>query len=192
MHFGCAKYKHRMFGRFFQRLQQCVECADAKHVDFVDDVHLILAVDGRILHLFADVACVVHAIVACRVHFDDVKVGVAALTAYGTLSARVAVVVYCLGTVDGACKNLCRTCLTRSASTRKQICVVYLVVQNLVAQRVDDMILPDYVVKRLRTILSIQCYVVHVFSRIRYRLCVCFSVFISFLPTLQRRKGAFL
>ena len=132
---------------------------------FVDNVNLVTSVDRRILHLFANIACVVHAVVTCGVHLHNIKVGVARLLAHSTLSARIAVVLLGIGAVDGACKNLRRTRLTRTARACKQISMTYLVVQNLIAQSVDYVVLTDDVVKGLRTVFAVQCNVVH--SRLR-------------------------
>ena len=106
-------------------------------MNLVDDIYLVTAVYWWVLHLFADVTSVVYTIVGCGVHFGDVDV-VCALVAHKAISARVAVVTLRIGAVYSACKNLCGGRFARSASACKQVSMGHLVVQNLVAQRGND------------------------------------------------------
>ncbi len=61
-------------GRLLQRLEQRVEGGAAHHVRFVEDVDLLAAAHGRQGNFLAQVAHVVHAVVARRVDFQHVGV----------------------------------------------------------------------------------------------------------------------
>ena len=58
--------------RLFQRFQQAVERSLGEHVHFVDDKNFIAGAGRAILHAFDNVANVVNAGVAGRVHLDHV------------------------------------------------------------------------------------------------------------------------
>ena len=60
--------------RLFQRLEQRVERRRREHVDFVDDVDLVARSAGPKLHVLAQLADLVDAVVAGAVDFQDVDV----------------------------------------------------------------------------------------------------------------------
>src|SRR5690606_32769444 len=70
--FSGSKDKAGVGRRLFQRLEQRVKGADAEHMNFVDDVDLVLAFAGPKANLFAQFAHVVHTVVAGRVDLDQV------------------------------------------------------------------------------------------------------------------------
>ena len=59
---------------FFQGLQKRVEGVGRQHVDFVDDIDLVARAGGAITHPFDQLAHVVDAGAAGRVHFQNVRV----------------------------------------------------------------------------------------------------------------------
>ena len=85
----CCKDKDCMGRRLFQRLQKCVVSALCQHVNFVDDVHLVLADGGRESNLVREFTDLLNAVVGCCVDFNDVKVVTESkLQTHVTLSAR--------------------------------------------------------------------------------------------------------
>ena len=150
MRFGRCQNKHRVRGRLFERLQKGVESLHGKHVNFVHNVHLVLPRHGRILHLFAKVAHLVHAVVGSGVNLVDIQVfRTSERLTRRALSARRAV--YGAFTVDCLRENFRNTRLTRSARAAKQICVPDTSAFDLVFQYRDDMFLPNDVRKALRS-----------------------------------------
>jgi hypothetical protein len=71
--------------RLFERLEQGVERIAAEHVNFVDDVDLVARRNGSIAHRLDDLAHVVDAGVAGRVHLDHVD-----MAPFGNRTARLA------------------------------------------------------------------------------------------------------
>ena len=84
------KDENHVGGRFFERLEERVEGACRKHVDFVDDENLVLADDGRVLHAFNHIANVIDARIGCSVDFVNVhRVAAGNILAAIALTARV-------------------------------------------------------------------------------------------------------
>ena len=84
------KDENHVGGRFFERLEERVEGAGRKHVDFVDNENLVLADDGRVLHTFDHIANVVDARVGSGVDFVNVhRVAAGNVLAAIALAARV-------------------------------------------------------------------------------------------------------
>ena len=67
--------------RLFQRFQQRIETALGKHVHLVDQVHLVTPAGGRVLHVFQQLAGVVHP--GARGGVDFNQVDIAALGNFG-------------------------------------------------------------------------------------------------------------
>ena len=63
-----------MGGRFFQRLQQCVESIGREHVHFVDDVDLVARRGGPVMHGIDDLADVPDPGVRGGVHLHHIDV----------------------------------------------------------------------------------------------------------------------
>jgi hypothetical protein len=83
--FGRGKQELHMGRRLFERLEQGVERIAAEHVNFVDDVDLVARRNGSIAHRLDDLAHVVDAGVAGRVHLDHVD-----MAPFGNRTARLA------------------------------------------------------------------------------------------------------
>ncbi len=69
---GGGEDEFHMRGRFFQRLEQRVEGAGAKHMHFVDDVDLVACRGSPVMHRVYDLADVTHAGARCGVHLHHV------------------------------------------------------------------------------------------------------------------------
>ena len=133
-------------------------------MNFVDDVHLVSAVNRWKLYLFPDITGILYAVVAGCVHFDDVHINVRQSLASITHTASIAVVFLCVWAVYRACQNLGCTGFTCTPCACKQIRVANLVLQDLVTQCCDDVVLTDNVIKCLWTIFAIKCNVTHIIS----------------------------
>ena len=53
-------------------LQQRIECARRKHVDFIDDDDFILSLQRRIFHIVAQYPDIIDSIIRCAVDFGDI------------------------------------------------------------------------------------------------------------------------
>ena len=152
-------------GRLLQRLEQRVERALGKHVHLVDDVDAVAARLRRILHLLAQVADLVHAVVARRVDLQDVQAALGGKrSARRALPARLAAVR--IFTVHRAREHLGRRGLARAARAAEQIRVRDASAHHLAAQRSDDGLLPHKVVKPRRTIAAVQRLITHISASI--------------------------
>ena len=60
--------------RFFNRFQQGVPCLFGKHVNFVDDIDFIFAVDRHMHDFVAQIADIVHGVLAGGINFNDVNI----------------------------------------------------------------------------------------------------------------------
>ena len=146
--------KH-MLGRLLESFQQCVESRDREHMHLIDDIDTIFQLSRRIDHGIADIADIVNAVVACRVHFDNIGAVAAVYTAAGgTLTARIA--------VHGR-KAVCRFCyylgtggFSRASRTAKKICMRYLACLHFAFQHRGDMILPYDILKYRRAPFSVE------------------------------------
>ena len=126
----------------------------------VDDVDAIAPALRRILDLLAQVADLIHAVVGRRVDLDDVQAvfrlqrlaggaRAAGLPALGPLA------------VDGPGEHLGRRGLARAAAAAEQIGVGDAAGLHLIAQRGDDVFLPDEVVEARGTPLTIERLIRH-------------------------------
>ena len=69
---GGREQELHMRRRFFERLQQRVEGVRREHVDFVDEVDLVPAAGGRVLHVLEQLARVVDLGARGRIDFDEI------------------------------------------------------------------------------------------------------------------------
>ena len=157
---GCRQNKHDIGGRLFQRLEQRVERALGKHVYLVNDIHAVAPRLRRILHLFAQIADLIHAVVAGRVDFQNIEaVFLRQRLAGGTHAAGIAV--FRMLAVDRAGKYLRRRGFARAARAAEQIRMRDTSAHNLAAQRFDDRLLTYKILKPRRTIAAVQRLIAH-------------------------------
>ena len=136
---------------------------------FVDDVHFIAHRHGRILHLFAQVAHLVDAVVGRRVDLRYVEVG-----RIGERFARLALAagraVYRVQAVDRLGKNFRRARFARAARPAKEVGVPHPARFDLVGEYPYDVFLPHEFPQRCRAEGAVQCLITHWFSLNFFRL----------------------
>ena len=126
--------------RLFQRLEQRVEGRVGQHVDFVDQVDLVLAGARREGHLVAQAADLVDAAVGRRVELDEVQSAPGEVVPAGlALIARLAVLA--VGAVQRLAQETARTGLAGAARPREQVGVRDAVRRQRVLQRRRDVFL---------------------------------------------------
>jgi hypothetical protein len=59
--------------RFFQSLQQGVECLLSKHMNLIDYVYFVFAPHGRKTNIFPEFADLVDAVIARTVDLEDIQ-----------------------------------------------------------------------------------------------------------------------
>ena len=107
---------------------------------FVDDIYLIFTRYGRILHLFAQVAHFVHAVVGRRVYLGNIEVGrIGERAARGAFSAGRTVLRRFA--VDRRREYFRDTRFTRSARSAEKVRVTDPARRDLIFQYGDDMFL---------------------------------------------------
>src|SRR5690606_17603228 len=124
--FRCGKDENGVWRWLFQRLEKRVEGSAGQHVNFVDDVDLVLAVLRRVPHLVDQVADVVHRIVGCGVQFEDVQ----------RIEFRLI-----FEAVDQPCDDPRAGGFAHAAGTAKEECLRQLVVVDGIFQRGGDVLL---------------------------------------------------
>ena len=146
--------------RLLERLQERVERLGRQHVDLVDDVDLVAAIDRRELDRLAQVADLVDAAVGGRIDLKDIHRGaVRDLAALLTLPARLRR--RPVLTIERLRQDLRRTRLARAARAGKEIRMTDVAARDGIRQRPADMLLPDEVLERLRPPLPIQRNIRH-------------------------------
>ena len=117
----CGKDKDDIGGRFLQGLEEGVEGSTGKHVDLVDDEHLVTPRLRRNEHLLAELTDVLHGIIAGSIQFVDVHgtllvEGLATLT----LAAWLATILR-VKAINGLCENAGTGGLAHTTGTAKEI-----------------------------------------------------------------------
>ena len=149
-----------MWRRLFQRLEQRVERIAAQHVDFVDDVDLVARRDRRIAHRLDDLAHVIHAGMAGRIHLDHVDMaplsdGTAWLAHPAGIDGRTAASVS-PNAVQRLGDQPRGAGLAHAAHPGHQEGMRQPVTPDRIGQRLDHRVLPDQLGKGLRAILARQ------------------------------------
>ena len=162
--------EHDIGGRLFQRLEQRVERALREHVHLVDDIHAIAPRLRRVFHLFAQIADLVHAVVAGRVDFQNIEAVFLCQRPAGVARAA-GIAVLRVFAVDRAREHLCRRGFARAARAAEQIRMRNASARDLAAQRFDHSLLPHKILEPRRTIAAIQRLIAHfVASTIQSRI----------------------
>lgn len=154
MLFRRSQDKDGMCRRFLQRLQESIESRHRKHVDFVDDKHLVASRLRRNLHLVNQSANIVGRVVRSRIKFVNVQ---RALFVEGQATfafiARLAVGQW-VQAVDGFGKDARTGSFAHSARAAEQIGMRQFVLRNGIFQRSGQRLLSDNRVERRRTVFS--------------------------------------
>ena len=118
MRLGGRQNKNDIRRRFLQGLKQCIERSYGKHMHLIDNVDFVFSFGRTVLHLLADLADVVDAVVGSRIDLNHVH-GIARRNrpACRTFPARTPV--HRMLTVDRLRKNLGNRRLSRSSGSAK-------------------------------------------------------------------------
>src|SRR5437667_6024409 len=73
MNIGCCHDKNSVWGWFFERFEQGVECFVGKHMSFVEDIDLVFARCGGHHDLFAQIADTINTTIRGGIDLDHVK-----------------------------------------------------------------------------------------------------------------------
>ena len=138
-----------MLGRLLQRFQKRIESALREHMHLVDDINAFLCFRGNEINAFADLANVVHAVVAGGVHFDYIN-NIAAFDTAAALASAAGVAVLRVFTVKRFRQNFGTGGFARSAGAAEQICMRRLLFLNFIPKHGCNMILPDDIRKGFR------------------------------------------
>ena len=161
--FGCGEDELHMRRRFFQRLQQCVECRGTEHVDFVNDVDLEASAGGNKFHRFAQLADLVDAVVGCTVDFHHIQ----AVAGHDLFAGRTFIAggggladfaIQCLG------KNAGNGCFANTPGTDEQVRMSQTAAFQGIFQGFRDVCLADHIVKLLWTPFTRQYLIFHAAS----------------------------
>ena len=118
-----SQQKFDVLGRLFECLQQRIERILRQHVHLVNEVHLVAAACGRVLHVIEQVASIVDFGPGCCVDFNQIDepafIDLTTGTAFAAgFSGDSCLTVQCFG------QNACDRRLADSASSCKQIGVM--------------------------------------------------------------------
>ena len=154
----CSKDEKQVLGRLFQNFQKGIESAGGEHMDFVYDINALLHHGRRENCLFPKRPYIVNPVVGRGIELYNIHHGALCNgTAGSAFTAGIPVLrvfaVYCL------CQNTRTGRFTRAANPGEEIGMRKAPRNNLVAERIGDMLLADHVIKRLRPPLAIQCLI---------------------------------
>ena len=155
VYFRRRQHELDVLRRLFQRLQERVERAGGKHVDFVDDVDAVLAADRCEVRFVADLTDVVDTVVRGGVDLDDVEDG-PRVDAFAGLTAVAGVPVHRVLTVDCLGEDLGAGRLAGTSRTGEQIGMGMPARPHLVHEGPGDVLLTDDVCKDLGSPLPVQ------------------------------------
>ena len=154
---GGGQDENHMCRRFFQGFQEGVLRTGGKHVHLVDDVDLVPAHHRRIVHPVDQVPYIIHTVVGCGIHLDDIQ-KTAFLNSFAVLAfaAGKLPVRRIAGAVQGLRQNSGRGGLTRSPSAGEQVGLAHIVRFQLMLQNPHDVLLSDDFIETLRPLRPIQ------------------------------------
>jgi len=118
---------------FFECFQQGVESTGRQHVDFVNDVDLVVRFSRHEIDFVCDPTDIVDAVIGGRVHFDHIEQG-AVENAAADLALVAGIAVLGVETVDGPGENLGQRGLTGAAGAAEQIGMGDLAADDRLAQ----------------------------------------------------------
>ena len=152
---GRRKNEHQVLGRLFDNLQKGVEGGEGEHMHLVDDVDAFPGNRGGKHSLLPQVAHVVDTGIGGRIQLDDIQdASVVDAAAIAALVAGVAV--YGVFAVHGLGQNPGTGGFARPARADEDVGVGKMPAADLGLQGLGNMLLPDDLVKGLRTPLSVE------------------------------------
>ena len=153
---GGAHDKRHVRRRLLQRLEQGVKCRRGKHMHLVDDVDLALAAHGSVTsarnNFFSHV---INACVRSGVNLKDVWM-LTSSNQLAVLASAIRQMTRSLVAEDSFCQQASHSGLACAARSAEQVCVAELLLQDRSLKGADHVLLANYLLKRLRTILCIQ------------------------------------
>jgi hypothetical protein len=169
---GRRENKFHMCRRLLERFKQRVERSRRKHVHFVDQINFVATFCRGVSHVVAQLAHVLHAVIARAVDLDDVKaVACRDFAAVVANSARLHGWAGTVKAVERLRQNACRRSFPDAARADEKICVCEAILLDRILQRLRDMILSDQIVERLRSILSRENLIAHFANLMRAGVC---------------------
>ncbi len=155
-----AAAENDVFGRLFQRLEQCIGRFLRQHVNLVDDVNFEAPLRRHIADVVAQLAHVVDPAVARCVQLDDIETVSAgdlpAIIAFPTRPHSGPV-----DTIERFGQNAGRRSFPCPARPDKKIGVGQAILLNRILERAGDVRLPDDIVKRLGPVFAGKNLVAH-------------------------------
>ena len=149
-----CKDEHQVLRRLLENFQQGIERRRGQHVHLVDDVHALFDRDGRKHGLLAQLADVIHAVIGRGVDLDNVH-DAAVLDAEAGRALPAGVAVFRVLAVERLGEDLGAGRLARAARSDEKIRVRGPARGYLIFKRFRYVLLPDDLVKGLRTPLPI-------------------------------------
>ena len=147
-----------VLGRLLHDFEQSVEGAGAEHMGFVDDVNAVVCDSRGEVCLLAQLADVVHAVVAGSVNLGDVEDG-AVVDAAADVTDPTGIAVLLMGTVDRLGDDFGAGGLAGAAGAGEEIGVTDASAGNLLLEHRSDVLLSYDLVKVFGTIFSVQCLI---------------------------------
>ena len=153
---GGAHDKRHVRRRLLQRFEQGIKCRRGKHVHLVDNVDLAFAAHGSVTsarnNLFSHV---INAGVRSGVNLKDVWM-LTSSNQLAVLASAIRQMTRSLVAEDSFCQQTSHSGLACAAGSAEQVCVAELLLQNRSFKGANHMLLANYLLKRLRSILCIQ------------------------------------
>ena len=160
---GGAHDEHNVLGRLLEGLEQGVEGRRGQHMDLVDDVDLAASKRGCVVHAGEDLlADVIHAGTGCRVELGHVRV-LSGGDEAALLAGAVGQLAGALLAHEGLGKQARHGRLARAARTAEEVGMAGAALDNGTLERLDDVLLTNYLLKRLRAVLCVERF--HAASR---------------------------
>ena len=137
MFFGSCEDENGMFWRLFEGFQKGVESTRRKHVNFINDVNLIIPGLGWYAHLIDQVTDIVNGVIRSRIELKNIE--------------GIILIIFCRHIagflIDSFGKDTCTSGLAHPARSRKKECLRQVIIGNGVLQRISDRLLPHDILK---------------------------------------------
>ena len=161
---GRGQHEDRVRRRLLERLEERVPRRRREHVRLVEDVDLVAAGHRRVADALAQVADVVDRVVGRGVHLDDVErrggddraAGLAGAAGIDPRPGRAGPAAGLALAVQRSRQDLRHGRLAGAARADEEIRVVHATLLDRIAQRADDVLLPDDVCERAGAMTAVQ------------------------------------